>query len=306
MSEQAVDIQEGEVGYPVLPTVGEQLRAAREARGMSLDDVSQVLKLGVRQVEALENGDWRGLPGNTFIRGFVRNYARLVQVDGAALMAQLDTLLEPAKTSLELPAATPAAMPVASGHGRSRDFAVAMFGVGLVLVALAIYFFMPGGMADLQAAFRSLGAMGRSAAEAPATAVAQPEPVMPPGATTQQVLNPQALPAAEPAPQAGTPPAETANASSAGPVPEAAQAMPGAVPTLRLMFDKESWVEVRDRNSKVVFSQKGAPGGDFSVNGDGPLTVVVGYAPGVRLQLRGQPVDLAPYARGDVARLTLD
>lgn len=308
MSEQLRAAEEGEAGYPVMPAVGEQLRAAREARGLSLDDVSQVLKLGVRQVEALENGDWHGLPGNTFIRGFVRNYARLVHVDGAALMTQLDTILEPPKASLELPATTPASMPVATSSGRSRDFAVALFGIGLVGVAFIIYFLMPGGMADLQAALKSVAALVHPAEQpVPPAAVAVPEPVMPPGATTQQVLNPQAQPVTEPAAAA-----QPATASPTAPMPPAPAnvaagiAAGGGVPMLRLVFDKDSWVEVRDRNSKVIFSQKGAPGSDFAVDGEGPLAVVVGYAPGVRLQLRGQPVDLAPYTRGDVARLTLD
>lgn len=63
--------------------VGEQLRQAREALGLQVGDIAQTLKLGSRQVEALESGDWQHLPGQTFIRGFVRNYARLVQVDSA-------------------------------------------------------------------------------------------------------------------------------------------------------------------------------------------------------------------------------
>jgi cytoskeleton protein RodZ len=43
--------------------------------------VAQSLKLGPRQVAALENEDWQSLPGNTMIRGFVRNYARLLNID---------------------------------------------------------------------------------------------------------------------------------------------------------------------------------------------------------------------------------
>jgi len=84
----------GEAGFAVLPTVCEQLRAARKARLLEEIDVAQALKLGPRQVEALENGDWQGLPGQTFIRGFVRNYARLIQIDSAPLMLQLDSVLQ--------------------------------------------------------------------------------------------------------------------------------------------------------------------------------------------------------------------
>ena len=95
MSEQSQTV-ETPVEEHVLtqPAVGEQLRAARQARGLDLSDAAQMLKLGARQVEALEQGDWQGLPGQTFIRGFVRNYARILQIDPTPLMAELDKVLE--------------------------------------------------------------------------------------------------------------------------------------------------------------------------------------------------------------------
>lgn len=314
MSEPLSEIGIGEGASVAAPSVGEQLRAAREARSLSVSDVAQALKLGVRQVEALESGNWGGLPGNTFIRGFARNYARLVQLDGALLMSQLDGLPEPATDGLELPAAKPATMPVAGGPGRSHDFAVVLFGAGLVILAAAIYFLMPGGLADLQVAFKSVASVVRSEESAePVPAAAPSESVMPPGATTQQVLNPQAQLAPEQVPLSIEQPAprETTALPMPAPTPTpgaaaASNSAAGGVPLLRLVFDKESWVEVRDRNSKVLFSQRGTQGNDVAVEGEGPLSIVVGYAPGVRLQLRGQPVDLTPYSRGDVARLTLD
>ena len=61
-----------------------------------------------RQVEALERGDWQGLPGQTFIRGFIRNYARLLQIDPAPLMDQLDDALEKPADSLSVPDVRPA------------------------------------------------------------------------------------------------------------------------------------------------------------------------------------------------------
>jgi cytoskeleton protein RodZ len=79
----------------------------------------------------------------------------------------------------------------------------------------------------------------------------------------------------------------------------------GAAP-LRFVFDKESWIEVRDRSNKVIFSQRNAVGSEQQVAGEGPFSLVIGYAPGVRLFWRGQPIDLAPHTRGDVARLVLE
>src|SRR6266705_2330732 len=56
---------------------------------MSLDEVAQQLKLAPRQVIALEDEDFAQLPGRTFVRGFVRNYARLLNLNGDELLALL-------------------------------------------------------------------------------------------------------------------------------------------------------------------------------------------------------------------------
>ena len=65
------------------------LRMAREAAGLSIDAVAQQLKLAPRQVKALEDDDFAELPGRTFVRGFVRNYARLLRLDPEAVVAAL-------------------------------------------------------------------------------------------------------------------------------------------------------------------------------------------------------------------------
>ena len=298
-----------EVINPVVQSVGEQLSAARKARGLEIVDVAQTLKLGPRQVEALENGDWQGLPGHTFIRGFVRNYARLVQIDSAPLMTQLDGLLQKPVDTLNMPEPKPASMPSGSGFGAPRrDRMVVVSGLLLVAAAALIYFFLGQNLSSLRdTAQTTIDSLARkSEPEAPATpqvpaepsAAAQPaapaEPVFPPAATPQQVMNPQAL----------TPPEQLAPAPtvtpSENPKPLATNAQ------LRFVVDKESWIEVRDRDSKVVFSERLMPGGERSVSGQGPLSLVIGYAPGVKLFWRGEAIDLVPYARGDVARLVLE
>ena len=68
---------------------GAQLKLAREAAGLSLDQVAQQLKLAPRQVKALEDENFDVLPGRTFTRGFLRNYARLLNLDPDLLVAHL-------------------------------------------------------------------------------------------------------------------------------------------------------------------------------------------------------------------------
>ena len=63
---------------------------------------------------------------------------------------------------------------------------------------------------------------------------------------------------------------------------------------------------MRDRDNKVVFSQRSPAGSEHAVGGQGPFSLVIGNAAGVKLFWRGQVVDLAPHTKGEVARLTLE
>jgi len=76
--------------------------------------------------------------------------------------------------------------------------------------------------------------------------------------------------------------------------------------SVRLVFDQESWVEIRDGAGKVIFSQLNQAGSTRRVYGRPPLSLIVGNAHGVRLTYNEQPVDLEPHTKIDVARFTLE
>lgn len=310
MSQQINEEQQPEYQAPPqenLPSVGRALRQAREARSLQLMDIAQALKLGVRQVEALERDDWSVLPGATFIRGFIRNYARLVDIDPAPLMARLDGLLEKPANTLAVPETSPTEISSAS---KSRDgLVIGIGGLLLVLAGLA-YFLLPN---DLSALRDNLQGMldGEPPAVAPETPAAPAqEALFPPDTTPQQLIVPP------------TPPSETVEAPATAPVPVAAPApvepvaaaaVPAAAsetaakPTrLRFALSGASWIEVRDRDDVIVFSQRLPAGSEQEVSGKGPLSVVIGYAPGVSLLAQGKLLDLAPHTRGDVARLKVE
>lgn len=293
------------------PHVGEKLRLAREALGMSALDIAHTLKLGLRQVEALETGHWQGLPGNTFVRGFVRNYARVVQVDAVPLMVELDGSLEKQANNLTVSESPPATMPQAGSDSR-RDRAVVMSGIGLVVVAALAYFLMPNDLSTLRENTRGLLdslARKEEPVVVPAPVVAAPslaapaEPIFPPGATPQQIMNPQAQTPPEVVPNNSVPVPNSSLPTSPADVKPAVIAN---APQLRFVFEKESWLEVRDRDNKVIFSQRVPAGTEQTLSGQGPLSLVVGYAQGVRVFSHGQAIDLAPHTRGEVARLVLE
>jgi cytoskeleton protein RodZ len=71
-------------------------------------------------------------------------------------------------------------------------------------------------------------------------------------------------------------------------------------------FARESWVEIRDRDSKVILSASGQPGSERTVEGLPPFTMVVGNAGGVRVTYNDQPIDVSAHATRNIARFTLE
>lgn len=76
-----------------LPSPGGQLRAAREAKGMTQAQVTAEINLSPRHLQALEDDRYDVLPGTTYVRGYVRQYAQLLGLDAAPLIAQIERLL---------------------------------------------------------------------------------------------------------------------------------------------------------------------------------------------------------------------
>jgi len=276
------------------PSVGQQLVAAREARNFSQLDVAQALKISSRQVQALESDDWAGLPGNTIIRGFVRNYARLLGLDSEPLMHALDGAPMPQSPRLDFPEGTHATLP-RQGRAERRDFAAVFSGVALVVLALLAYFFVPqdfwqSKLNDLAAA-RKATEVSAEKAEPQAAAVA-PLPVEAPAAPAvgSTVAVPPTEVPAEPQPQSQT--AQLRPAGTGG--------------SLQLSFAKPSWVEIRDAGGQVIFSQLNQAGSQRDIEGQPPFALVIGNATGVTLRYKGKVVELPQRRKDDVARLTLE
>ncbi|HEX4737610.1 MAG TPA: helix-turn-helix domain-containing protein [Allosphingosinicella sp.] len=69
--------------------IGERLRQAREAKGLSLDDIARQTRIPIRHLEHIEREEWDALPAITYSVGFVRSYANAVGLDGPAMGAEL-------------------------------------------------------------------------------------------------------------------------------------------------------------------------------------------------------------------------
>lgn len=76
-----------------MPTVGEQLRVAREARKLSIQEVAEATNLRTDHVTALEEGNYKPFPAPVYVRGSIRTYAKLLKLDVSEVMTALSTEL---------------------------------------------------------------------------------------------------------------------------------------------------------------------------------------------------------------------
>lgn len=70
-------------------SIGGRLRAAREAKGLTLEDIVTRTRIPTRHLASIEEGEWDNLPAVTYTVGFARNYANAVGLDGSAIASEL-------------------------------------------------------------------------------------------------------------------------------------------------------------------------------------------------------------------------
>lgn len=305
----------GDIGDtdPALVSPGAVLRLEREARRLSVEDVAQALKLTPKQVVAIESEAFDLLPGKTFARGFVRNYARLLQRDPTPLLAALETRLAGGEVDLR---------PLSNAEGRmpagvpSRGVPrILLGGLLLAMVALAIGVYLerfgpgmdgwrPTSSADPPPATAGAVSPGASRIELPVPAAAPTGDAAPQGdatgAPTPQSTGPREGGTADTAPTATSPGAADPSPTDGSPVANQARRR------LAFRFGKEAWVEVRDASGRVLASRLNPPGSTLDLEGAAPFELVVGNAASVELRLDDRPIDLKPHTSVSVARLRLE
>ncbi|MDR2451118.1 MAG: DUF4115 domain-containing protein [Candidatus Accumulibacter sp.] len=296
-----VSILDQEALEPVLEEamdVGQQLRSAREARGISVGAAATKLKLSIRQVQEMEANDWSHLP-RTVSRGFVRNYARYLELEIDPLMEALDHVEMPRGPELVVGASS-INMP-REGKRDRRDYFRVATGLIVLVLALLACFFIPA--ETWLSAFDAVKALVSGNQVIPRSTVTPPDAASPPSVAEDPIVPAAAAPSIPLAPVSGTEPLPPGDTQAMRPIP-VADAGGGM---LVFSFSDSSWVEVRDGGGQILFSQVSPPGSRREVTGQPPFSLVIGNASRVALQYKGQPVDLAQRSsRDDVARLILE
>lgn len=315
-TEQGPD-QNNESAVPA--SLGRTLRAARESLGLSVAEVADQTKFAVRQIESLEADDLQHLPEMTFVRGFVRSYAKLLHLDAETLLAMLPhTTNAPqplVSSSVEVP------FPTAQTAQRIN---LVWLGAALLLAVLIVAFVVwqytkpPASNApakvetplELPAAAQAVDATPPEANVAvPAVAAAPPQamPAVKPAAPVP-LPAPPAVKSGSAALVPGTPAVMVPAVKPAQAVTAVASSTDNKLSALRLVFGEESWTEIRNRDDKIISSQVNPPGSELKLDGRAPFSLVIGHAASARLYRRDKQVDLTPYinSSSEVARLTVE
>ena len=277
-------------------SIGAGLKAAREARGLSISEVAQQLKFAPRQLEALEQERFDLLPGGTFVRGMVRSYARLLKLESEPLLEAIAGRFQ-APDANNLAARYSQPVPFSDSARRSTfvylGLSLAVLGLGSII---AYQWYREHNAATELASKR--------AAERRAVAAAKPAPASTPVASAPRA-QPKTIdeaPRAEPA--AVKVVTERPPAIQKAAVPTIAKA-PAGVHRLVIRCEEEAWIEVKDSNERMLVSSLNPKGAERVVQARGPLTLVIGNAAHVRITHNDRPVDLSPHTKLAIARFTL-
>ncbi|QMI06097.1 cytoskeleton protein RodZ [Citrobacter sp. RHB25-C09] len=311
-------------------STGVRLRNAREQLGLSQQAVAERLCLKVSTVRDIEDDKAPTDLASTFLRGYIRSYARLVHIPEEELLPALEK---------HAPVRAAKVAPMQSfslGKRRKKRDGWLMSFTWLVLFVVVgltgawwwqnhkaqqeeITTMADQSTAELNASNETaqsvpLDTSGSASQDSLPVTTGPAETATPPDTTAT-------APAVEPQQNAVVPPSQadvdTATAAPAAPVtPEGAAPLPmdqaaintAADPNALVMnFTADCWLEVSDATGKKLFSGMQRKDGNLNLTGQAPYKLKIGAPAAVQIQYQGKPVDLSRFIRtNQVARLTLN
>ncbi|MFQ2559940.1 RodZ domain-containing protein [Aeromonas caviae] len=285
---------------------GQLLRNAREQLGWTREQVASRIHLRLTLIAAIEADTYDKHTSHTFIRGYLRAYAKLVGIPEETILAAYEKLgLTP-----------PDNIDMQSFSRRSRQQAndsrlkVVTWLVILVLIGLSVAWWWQS------TARRSAGDDALAATEMSATvntpeanvapAVEVTEPVLPAASdavSTQVVVS--GATATLPVVATDASAAAPTDVSGAVSTAESTTTEPAKAPQLKMSFTADCWLDVKDANGKTLFSGLKKANDELVLEGPEPLRFIIGAPMAVNLEYQGKSFDMSRYNNGRTARFSL-
>jgi cytoskeleton protein RodZ len=315
-----------EVTQTMSTNPGESLRQAREIKGWSVAEVATQLNLTPQRLAQIEAGAFDKLPGTTFARGYIRAYAKLLEMDQNRLVMEFDQFTGTDASGSSVHALGRIEEPVRYSQSILR---LVSFLLLLALIGAGFLWWQDQGRPVASLADLGLEHVEVEGADGTTQVHSLAEPEDQAVIAAQEQSSPLLLPvepgeapeeassAEQPAAETGsaesapeTPAAPASNASAAAPAaPSAESATPVAVSAgqgvLSVQFTADCWTQVTDADGKVLLSALKRSGERIELAGKAPLELRLGFARGAQVAYNGESVDVAPHMTGETARLKL-
>lgn len=276
-------VQNEESGIASL-TPGERMQQARLALELSVDAVSSRLKISVQNLLALEADRYEKLPGETFVRGYIRAYAKLLGIDcDAALTCYKNYLQTLRDTTVQVThgdSSQKTAMPIE----KRRQIAVALTAVVIVVVLSVVFSLSDSG--DLALGGRASLANGENPSPVELKASSDSG-----AGENAQLIDDTAIGQKTAVEVISDAREVKALASTTG------ETLPLATSSDDLMvltFASECWVEIVDTRGDVLFTDMKRAGESLSLRGKAPFNVMLGDVRSASIVLNGKPVLISP------------
>lgn len=302
---------------------GELLRRERERVGFSAEEVATHLHLSKTTLGYLEAGRFDRLPGDTFTRGYIRSYARLLKLDPNTLARHYDRYVGADTRETRV---TPINR-VSVAPRRITRWIMTLSTLIIIasMLALGLWWWSDSRDAtpmiddsDVSALIDDVQvdamALPESFASGESVEVEELVADTAKAVADDDVVQDSAVPEPDTAPQpeiaepqAASPAAAPAVEETAQPVPAPAAA-PGASSGngLVMVFSDNCWVQVSVPGGRVLHSGQMRQGQTLNIDQQGPLDLVIGAANAVStIEYNGQPVELSANRQSGVARLRL-
>jgi len=299
---------------------GDRLRIARESRDLSIEDVAARLKLDVRKIKALEQGDIADFAAPVFAAGYLRTYARLMELSEEEVLADFTELASVHEQAIDPASAVNNETYSKMSNEISSQFSLrdkssgnhlGKVGFAGVLIVGLVYFLWPVTEGERTDAVSS-DTSSRLTEQAVEIAVPSLEIV-----TEEKVGDTQATETQSPVEKQAAEKqiVETEQSELASPEISAEPVVIPEVKTetlaagqsseLILIFNSDSWAEVRDAQGESLVYRLGKSGTQSLVKGVAPFTVQLGYVQGVDILYNGAAYDLSQYANRRSVRLRI-
>lgn len=287
--------------------IGWQLRKARKISRLSVETVALQLHIDPRVIRALEEDDFSQMKP-VFVRGYLRNYARLVNLPVEPLLESYNQLV-----GAQTPPPPPPS-PSSSPPDARRGLYLLVAGLAVALFLWAGYqaYINVVATGDLQSD------AGPVSSEESSPAVGDVHSAMPPAQATASAKPEGTAPSGPAGSKGPSAPAENAapnvipSGASQGKAAETAQPTPAATApsppvgqgpdSLRVQVSADAWVAIRDHAGHRLAYEIMPAGTDRSFLGQAPFALVLGNSPATRLEFNGQPFEQPKPRAGIVAR----